>query len=75
MASIIALAQCGSSDQIEKNLKTAAHFMEMASRSQASLIVFPEYFMISYLAPDHGYVREAQSLQGSFVHGKKGNFE
>ena len=67
MESIIALAQCGSSDQIEKNLKTAAHFMEMASRSQASLIVFPEYFMISYLACDHGYVREAQSLQCSFV--------
>ena len=67
MASIIALAQCGSSDAIAKNLKTAAHFMEMASHSQASMIVFPEYFMISYLACDHGYVREAQSLQGSFV--------
>lgn len=67
MASIIALAQCGSSDQIEKNLKTAAHFMKMASRSQASMIVFPEYFMISYLAPDHGYVKKAQSLQGVFV--------
>lgn len=67
MSAIIALAQCGSTEIPENNLKIAAQFMCAAQKKNASIIVFPEYFMIPYTASQHQYVTAAQSLDGSFV--------
>lgn len=67
MSAIIALAQCGSTGNIEQNLQTASRFMQAANEADASLIVFPEYFMMPYTAPNHQYVTKAQRLDGPFV--------
>lgn len=65
MTQTIALAQCSSSSSIEENLQKADFYMAEARKQNAFLIVFPEYFMIAYAAPE--YVRQAQTLDGPFV--------
>lgn len=67
MKSIIALAQCGSTENMEENLHIAHKYMKSAKLACASMIVFPEYFMMPYTAPDHQYVTKAQKQNGSFV--------
>lgn len=67
MISTIALAQCGSTAHIQDNLALAERMIQKAQKGKASLVVFPEYFMISYQAPNHAYVTEAQPLCGAFA--------
>ena len=65
MTQSIALAQCSSSSSIEENLQKADFYMAKASKQNAFLIVFPEYFMMAYASPE--YVQKAQTLHGFFV--------
>lgn len=67
MLHTIALAQCTSTETLSENLTIAEAFAERASKVQAELLVFPEYFMTPYTLDDASYQRAAQPLNGSFV--------
>lgn len=67
MHTIIALAQCGATENMEENLLIAARYMKSAKQAHTSIVVFPEYFMMPYTASDHQYVTKAQKQNGEFV--------
>lgn len=67
MNSVIAIAQCGSSEEPEDNLHKAELFCREGYEKNVQFMVFPEYFMTYYPMDRKEYYKRAQSLDGPFV--------
>lgn len=63
----IALAQCTSFYEEQKNLDKAEIYIKSAKNQGAELIVFPEYFMTYYPVKGKSHVKKAQSVTGAFA--------
>jgi N-carbamoylputrescine amidase len=70
MITKIALAQLSASDDIEKNIQKAEHFMRKAAENQAHIICFPEMGFIKFFPQyrtDKKYFNYAEPVPGPTV--------